>query len=56
MKKDKRGGSRPGSGRPKKDTVGIHVRIDQAAYSILQEVEKKGEYISEAIKNIWGNE
>ena len=50
MKQETRGGSRPGSGRPKKDTVGIHVRIDQIAYAILQEVDKKGEYISEAIK------
>jgi len=44
------GGSRPGAGRPKKHTVAIHVRIDQDAYAILQEVDKKGEYISEAIK------
>lgn len=50
LNKDKRGGARPGAGQPKKDTVGIHVRIDKEAYMIISNIRKKGEYISEAIK------
>lgn len=52
MNTETRGGRRPGAGRPPKDSKPICVRIDQDAYAILQEVDKKGEYISEAIKKL----
>jgi len=52
MNKNKRGGRRPGAGQPKKDTKPIHVRIDSEAYEIYQKVEKKGEFVSEAIKKL----
>lgn len=50
MNKDKRGGSRPGAGQPKKDTKELHVRIDVEAYNIIEQIVKKGEFVSQAIK------
>lgn len=50
MNKDKRGGARPGAGQPKKDTKELHVRIDVEAYNIIEQIVKKGEFVSQAIK------
>mgnify|MGYP000873117660 CR=1 FL=1 len=46
------GGKRPGAGQPRKNTKSIHVMVDAEAYEIYQKVEKKGEFVSEAIKKL----
>jgi hypothetical protein len=54
MKKDKRGGSRPGAGRPEVDTKTVHISIDIAAYNIIEPMgRRKGEYVSKAILEYW---
>ena len=51
MNKDKRGGARPGAGRPEVDTKTVHISIDIAAYNIIEPMgRRKGEYVSKAIK------
>ena len=50
--KKKRGGSRPGAGRPANDrNIMVGVRISQEAADILNAQKNKSEYIDNLIRN-----
>jgi hypothetical protein len=50
--KKKRGGSRPGAGRPVNDrNIMVGVRISQEAADILNAQKNKSEYIDNLIRN-----